>query len=103
MQDGGISPSGGSQGIEKSNDRANRAKSDASPCFGLFAKNRTKGVTTNCPTAQKATIFQIPRHGLGSSCLKNESNDVVNFTIDKSFCLPNSEIPWEPTAALYDF
>ena len=37
------------------------------------------------------------------STLKNESNDVVNFTIDKSFCLPNSEIPWEPTAALYDF
>jgi len=56
-----------------------------------------------CPHAAYCVETTSRHYGNLFSTLKNDSNDVVNFTIDKSFCLPNSEIPWEPTAALYGF
>ena len=37
------------------------------------------------------------------STLKKELNDVFTFAIDESFVLVSFEIPWEPTAALYEF
>ena len=37
------------------------------------------------------------------STLKKESNDAVAFAVDRKICLLSFEIPWEPTAALYEF
>ena len=37
------------------------------------------------------------------STLEKKSNDVFTFAIDEMFCFVSFEIPWEPTAALYEF
>ena len=55
-----------------------------------------------CPHADRMET-KSRHHWDMFSTLKQELNDVFTFAIDESFCLVSFEIPWEPTAALYEF
>ena len=62
------------------NYRANQAEVDASPCFGLFAKNSMKGVPGNAVGVQKCTrkTFIRLRPGLLRQCFARRRNEGVD-------------------------